>query len=270
MVSLEFFLRKLHGILNILWEKESGPMWKIIDTGVLSAEENMRQDAAFLEDLDVPTIHYYEWEVPSVTYGHFIRPSQFLNLSACENKAMQLARRPTGGGIVFHAWDFAFSVLVPATSNACSLNTLENYAFVNQAVLKTVETFLKNEGTLELTPFDAEEKDMASRHFCMARPTKYDVLFRGQKVAGAAQRKTKRGFLHQGTIALVMPKEEELKELLLPGTMVIDAMKMHTLPLLKEQATSQEMNMAKESLKQLLQKNLHEQLQGLEDHVRAS
>jgi lipoate-protein ligase A len=44
----------------------------------------------------------------------------------------------------------------------------------------------------------------------MARPTKYDVMLQGRKIAGAAQRKTKAGFLHQGTIALLCPDPELL------------------------------------------------------------
>ena len=87
----------------------------------------------------------------------------------------------------------------------------------------------------------------------MAQPTKYDVVLQGRKIAGAAQRKTKEGFLHQGTIALKMPNEELLRELLLPHTQVLDAIKTHTFPLIKE---DEDLNEARVALKGLIKKHL--------------
>jgi lipoate-protein ligase A len=49
----------------------------------------------------------------------------------------------------------------------------------------------------------------------MAKPTKYDVMWEGKKVGGGAQRRTKYGFLHQGTISLGRPDEEFLSGILL-------------------------------------------------------
>src|SRR5690242_16384610 len=102
--------------------------WQILDTGVAPAEKNMAFDAELLENLGgQPILHFYEWERPSISYGYFIQPSKFLNLNNIKKQGIDLARRPTGGGIVFHLWDMAFSVLVPASSPHFSLNTLENY-----------------------------------------------------------------------------------------------------------------------------------------------
>src|SRR4029078_7336771 len=101
--------------------------WHIIDTGEKSAEENMRLDADLLEraaEWAYPILHLYEWAAPSATFGHFIDPGQFLNLDRVIQKGLQLARRPTGGGIIFHLWDMAFSVLVPSHLPEFSLNTL--------------------------------------------------------------------------------------------------------------------------------------------------
>lgn len=221
--------------------------WKEIDTGVASAEENMRLDGSMLETVQQPILHFYEWERPSITYGHFIEPSKFLNLSSTEQKGIDCARRPTGGGIVFHLWDLAFSVLVPAQSNFFSLNTLDNYAFVNQAVLRAVQKFLGEKKDLSLTPQDlAAVRDVCKR-FCMAQPTKYDVVLQGRKIAGAAQRKTRQGFLHQGTIALMMPEMDILKDVLCERE-IAEAMMAHTYPLIGARTLSE----ARQELKQFL------------------
>ena len=35
---------------------------------------------------------------------------------------------------------------------------------------------------------------------CFVEPAKYDVILEGQKIAGAGQRRTRSGLLHQGTL----------------------------------------------------------------------
>ena len=142
--------------------------------------------------------------------GYFLKPRELLKMERIESRGIELARRPTGGGIVFHLWDFAFSVLVPARSSLYSQNTLHNYALINRAVLAAVKQFLQGSVLPELA---LQKLSSSCSGFCMARPTKYDVVVAGKKVAGAAQRKTKGGFLHQGTIALTLPDFELLEEL---------------------------------------------------------
>lgn len=212
--------------------------WKVLDTGVQTAEENMRLDGELLDTLDPDgpaLLHLYDWKGESATYGYFVKPADFLNLEAVEERGITLARRPTGGGIVFHIWDLAFSLLVPFHHRNFSPNTLENYAFVNDRVKQAMSTLIDEKALPELIEKDAAALDPSCTRFCMAQPTKYDVVWKGKKIAGAAQRKTKRGFLHQGTISLKLPPFEELRELLLPGTQVLEAMVANTYPCLPDQ-----------------------------------
>jgi lipoate-protein ligase A len=234
---------------------------EILDTGRQSAKENMLLDAELLENGDAyscPILHFYEWAGESATYGHFIDPAKFLDLNRAQDLSLQLAQRPTGGGIVFHIWDMAFSVLVPASCSAFSMDTLENYAFVNNAVLAAVNEFLDGKPLLSLTPDDFTSWDANCGHFCMAKPTKYDVMWEGKKIAGAAQRKTKKGFLHQGTVSLVHPNMDYLEQVLLPGTKVRDAMLAFTCPLLGRESDPDKINAAKQRLRSLLATHLRQ------------
>src|SRR5690242_9702910 len=131
--------------------------WEILDTGRQSAEENMRLDAELLEKAESfskPILHFYDWEGDSATYGYFTDPAKFLDLSQAHSLSLNLARRPTGGGIIFHIWDMAFSVVVPSHCSEFSINTLDNYAFVNRAVLMAIKEFLGHQPSLSLTPTD--------------------------------------------------------------------------------------------------------------------
>ncbi|WP_194844068.1 lipoate--protein ligase family protein [Candidatus Clavichlamydia salmonicola] len=191
--------------------------WHVIDGPKMMAQENMDKDFLLLKNLKAfgpSLIHFYDWSTNAVTYGYFINPKKVFS----ENAALlfDLAKRPTGGGVVFHQYDFAFSVLVPSGSTSFSENILDNYAFVNQAVIKALEGL----GIVgDLMPEENNGKEITAS-FCMATPTKYDVMSEGKKIGGAAQRKTKQGFLHQGVIFLRTPTREYLQALLKDALLV--------------------------------------------------
>ncbi len=230
-------------------------MWEIFDTGCQSAGENMKIDAdllATLEGRQQPILRLYDWQGKCATYGYLTKPEQYLNLQKVDEEGVSLARRPTGGGIVFHIWDLAFSVLVPAHCPLFSQNTLANYALVNNTVQRAVEEFAGGVLTASIIAEDALALDASCKRFCMAQPTKYDVVWNGFKIAGAAQRQTKMGFLHQGTISLKTPDLTLLENVLLPGSRVLEAMKANTFTLLPEGATDQEYQEARNQIKQLL------------------
>lgn len=229
--------------------------WQVFDSGFATAEENMALDQKLLNSLHAqsdPILHFYDWKDNCATYGYFTDPGAFLNLDRSEKLGLQLARRPTGGGILFHLTDFAYSILIPANYPNLSLNTLDNYLLVNTLVSKAIGQFLGNEQSLQLLQQEKLSQDLSSNHFCMAKPTKYDILIDGCKVAGGAQRRTKLGLLHQGTIALSMPSEGYLLDVLLPGTCVMQSMLQQSYFLLGQQASDTEIQEARKQLKNLL------------------
>ena len=86
----------------------------------------------------------------------------------------------------------------------------------------------------------------------MAKPTIYDVMHGNKKIAGAAQRRKKQGFLHQGTISIVMPKIEFLEEILLENSIVLEEMKKNTHSLLPANWSADDLTDMRERLKKLL------------------
>lgn len=205
----------------------------VVETGKRSAIENMALDEALLADIeheDDMILHLYEWEKDAATYGHFLDPADYLNMQEVERLGLQLAKRPTGGGIIFHLTDLAFSVLVPAKHPTFSLNPLDNYHTINSKVLQAITQF---SGTpLELLPEENAPELGECKHFCMAKPTKYDLMLGGKKIGGAAQRKTKEGYLHQGSIYLAALPDAYLSAVLKEGSPVLEGMKQHGLSLL--------------------------------------
>ena len=229
--------------------------WTYLDTGKRSAAANMELDAALLMDLKDEKdalLHLYDWEGDAATYGHFIDPTHFLNMEGTRRHKLDLAKRPTGGGIVFHNCDLAFSVLVPASSSWFSPNPLDNYAFVNSRVIWAISQMI--DAPAALLPEDPLPLDEFCRSFCMAKPTKYDVMIHGKKIGGAAQRKTRQGFLHQGSISIGFLPDVYLEEVLVGGTQVLEAMRQNSYTLLGSSWTAQALEEARAQLRSLLKK----------------
>lgn len=241
-------------------------MLQVLDTGIDSAEANMSLDAKLLEQLNPksdPILHLYQWASPCATFGYFIRPENHLDLKKVASRNLDLARRPTGGGIVFHIWDLAFSFLMPAEHPAFSLNTLENYRYVNRIVLEVVQEFFSMKTSPDLIAHDAPALGADCTHFCMAKPTQYDVVYEGTKIAGAAQRKRKQGYLHQGTISLAYPQIDLLSDVLLSKEDVLEAMKSYSFAPLGQACGSELLQKTRKELQKFLAHKLELNLKSL-------
>jgi len=238
-------------------------MLLVLNTGSHSAQENMALDQKLLFEMDAGSdaiLHLYDWDGPSATYGYFIDPTKFLDLNKLRQHRVALARRPTGGGIVFHIWDLAFSFLLPSAHPRFSLNTLENYRFVNESVLGVMKDFLKLSDGLEMIPHNVPSAVLDADSFCMAKPTIYDVVYQGRKIAGAAQRRRKNGYLHQGTISLALPQMTLLREVLLSKKDVVQAMMSYSFAPLGHYWDAQALRSMREEIQKRLADNLRVKL----------
>ncbi len=160
----------------------------------------MAIDAHLLHCLEPSSslLHFYQWkhECP-VTYGYFVNPQDVFTTEALS--CLDHAKRPTGGGVVFHNGDFAFSLLVSFSHPLFSQRVLDNYQTVNTLVVRSLERAFGISGELFVEDKEEEKNNI---NFCMAKISRYDVLFQGRKIGGAAQRTTTKGFLHQGSVFL--------------------------------------------------------------------
>src|SRR3954464_2148226 len=76
------------------------------------AAMNMAIDEALLETAVVPTIRFYRWRSPALSFGYFGKFTDVVIYAA----ERDLVRRWTGGGIVFHGEDLTYSIVVPASN----------------------------------------------------------------------------------------------------------------------------------------------------------
>ena len=166
------------------------------DIASRSAALNMAVDEALLETAEIPTIRFYTWDHPALSFGYF---GKFADV---ENHASQrdLARRWTGGGIVFHGDDLTYSIVIPATEPAFSKSSRSIYERIHNALCDALVSEGRDAVVAAVADRDSGVSDADYNGHCFANPVRADVLSNGRKVAGAAQRRTRRGLLQQGSI----------------------------------------------------------------------
>ena len=166
--------------------------WLLLNSGKCDAALNMALDEALLESssrLGKPVLRFYGWTEPAATFGYFQKFSEVETAT----KLRPLIRRPTGGGIVPHDLDWTYSAVFPAGHEWHSLKAEESYRRIHDW-LRLAFAELKIE--TELAP--CCKKTLPGQ--CFVGHEKFDLLWHGKKIAGAAPRRNKSGLLIQGSV----------------------------------------------------------------------
>jgi len=189
------------------------------DDAARSAAMNMAIDEALLEMANIPSIRFYRWHSPALSFGYFGRFADVVDYAARRD----LVRRWTGGGIVLHGDDLTYSIIVPRDDPVFAGSSMSIYENVHRALCEALSVIAKRADLLavaavcdrrtiqdrsvhswEITGREINATVTDRRYNdCFANPVRADVLVDGRKVAGAAQRRTRAGLLHQGSIQQV-------------------------------------------------------------------
>ena len=150
---------------------------------------NMAIDEVLLSGGRSAILRFYRWETPAISFGYFVT---FAEARAAAGDRV-MVRRWTGGGIVPHGEDLTYSIMIGSNHDIFSLPS----KIVYQRVHAALSGALREIGIATvLTEANAPKLSEA----CFANPVVSDVIENGRKIAGAAQRKTRSGLLHQGSI----------------------------------------------------------------------
>jgi len=170
--------------------------WLLLESPAGGAAENMAIDETLLQTAEKrgrPLLRVYAWLKPSVSFGYFQKIPAHLASS------YDLVRRPTGGGLVYHGQDTTYTVVVPPAHPLYKMSTLNAYGALHQAVAAALE--------MPSALHDAAAQSPQGQYECFQKPVRGDVVIDGRKLAGGAQRRTRRGMLHQGSIAARLSAE---------------------------------------------------------------
>src|SRR5277367_416911 len=171
--------------------------WDFLHSPAARAAFNMALDEALLRSAmkrGRPLLRVYSWEEPAVTFGYFQKyPAQLAD-------DYEVVRRSTGGGVVYHVKDTTYTVVVPPGHSLHVMKTADAYGVLHKAVAAAFES--------QPQLHDAELYSPQGQYECFQKPVRGDVVTDGRKLAGGAQRRTKAGMLHQGSIDAKISAEQ--------------------------------------------------------------
>lgn len=168
-----------------------------IDPVARSGPDAMAVDEWLLETTADPVMRVYPWLGEWGSIGYFGKLEEarksFPNLT--------WVRRWTGGGTVDHRADWTVSLIVPAGLPLANLRGAESYRMIHAALAEA----LRQEGIDARLSTGSGETGSSE---CFENPVSHDLIdSTGRKLAGAGQRRSKRGLLHQGSVAGSCPPE---------------------------------------------------------------
>jgi len=190
--------------------------WLFLNSGKCDPAFNMALDEALLEAmprLQKPVLRFYGWTEPAATFGYFQKYADVERATLLR----PLIRRPTGGGIVPHDADWTYSLVFPPDHEWHLLKAEESYrrvhewirsAFAKLKVATVLASGCKNPLRIsrsrgnETHSADENQKLLTSSPTsqCFIGYVRFDLLWQGRKIAGAAQRRNKLGLLIQGSV----------------------------------------------------------------------
>jgi lipoate-protein ligase A len=150
---------------------------------------NMAVDEWLLRNATTPMLRVYRWARPALSFGYFMEYAEI----EPQLEGREPVRRWTGGGIVLHGADWTCSLIVPASEPFSRLPAAASYHEIHARLVRA----LQGEGIgAELAGAAPPSRGGA----CFQNPVACDVLVEARKIAGAAQRRSRLGMLHQGSV----------------------------------------------------------------------
>jgi lipoate-protein ligase A len=180
----------------------------LLPTRTAGAAENMALDFLLLQrypQAAAARFRHYEWRRPAFTFGYsqkieFVRSTiegSSPNSGTPEPGSYDLCRRPTGGGLVDHRQDWTYALVIPRGHDLETGRASESYRAVHACIAETLQA----QG-VEARLQRSDEAGGEAVGVCFQRAEIHDVVHAGtgEKIAGAAQKRNKRGLLFQGSI----------------------------------------------------------------------
>jgi lipoate-protein ligase A len=158
--------------------------WRLIDMRVEDAVTQMSIDEAiaYLRNKDdTPnTIRLYRWNPSAVSIGYFQSINDEVDLEACKELGVDVIRRITGGGAVFHDYDgeITYSLVTPEDDPKIPRDITESYELICGCIVNGLSTL----------GLESEFKPIN------------DIISGGRKISGNAQTRRFGAVLQHGTV----------------------------------------------------------------------
>jgi lipoyl(octanoyl) transferase len=179
----------------------------IIESQPNSGAWNMALDEALLDSVvhrGECTVRVYRWSEPTVSLGYFQSADDIDPQTPWA--ALPRVRRLSGGGAILHDHEWTYSCAVPAGHPA-----IRTPHALYETVHRRIIDVLAECGVHAALRGD-ESPAAAEAFLCFARGDSRDIVYRGRKIVGSAQRRRKGAVLQHGSILMrASPLEHSLE-----------------------------------------------------------
>lgn len=171
-------------------------VWRLLKLNSHNAYMNMAIDEAIMEaklrGLAPNTIRFYRWYPSAVSIGRFQTLESAVHLENCRKSGVDVVRRISGGGAVYHdnAGEVTYSVIADRESLRAK-NALEVYARVYSGIVQALRIL-----GLTATFHEGDAKNCPN------------LTIRGRKISGSAQCHRLGVALQHGTLLLNVDLEK--------------------------------------------------------------
>jgi len=151
----------------------------------------------YLED-NIGVFRVYRWQRPSFTYGFSQSPQSQIDLARCASDGVQIAKRMTGGGILFHNDEITYSFVCSKDD----VGELQGVFVSYRNICKFLMRFYESLGaSAEFALQGKNFKERSGAHqLCSAAYEKYDLVIGGRKIGGNAQKRKRQVIFQHGSI----------------------------------------------------------------------
>ena len=200
--------------------------WRFLDTGPAAAAENMAEDEELLRGAgkpdSLPVLRFYTWLPPAVSLGRFQDAEHSVNAETCRRHGIDIVRRITGGRAVLHKDELTYSIVAPVGNSLFPNDVLGTYKVIATGLLAGLRGLgIAAEMVSRSGRHAGMVKSRTQEPACFSSPSWYEILARGRKIIGSAQRRVSGAFLQHGSI--LMGYDPALEAEVIPGGGMQDA-----------------------------------------------
>ena len=180
--------------------------WRVIPLETHDAFTNMAIDEAVSEAVasgkSIATIRFYRWKPSAVSIGYFQGMYDEVDVAKCKEQGVDVVRRRTGGGAVYHDADGEITYSVAVPEKELNLGITESYRLICGWIV----------GSLATLGIKAEFKPIN------------DIIVGGKKISGNAQTRRNGVVLQHGTILYDVDVDTMFSLLKVPDEKIRDKM----------------------------------------------
>ncbi|MBK8270325.1 MAG: lipoate--protein ligase family protein [Planctomycetes bacterium] len=175
----------------------------------LHGPANMARDEVLLQPCEAhasgPVLRFYAWCPPTISLGYFQDIVDFETQPSPIN-GLDVVRRTTGGGAILHDLEVTYSLVLPIDHTLIHNKPNRLYSLAHDAIIRAMDGEARLYGCGNGA---CDESAQRGPFFCFARRHGLDVVIHDgagtngvSKIAGSAQRRTRRAVLQHGSIML--------------------------------------------------------------------